>query len=217
MHSTPAKEVGLPGMLLPCPRRCPLLIAPVLCRLSCPKCWHRCLCCVLLHCWHPGISPAAILPLSPLASALRMRDSASSPTMVEPSQHQIPAPPSLLLQAAAALQEVVQATPPGVAKWAAKWRTRPRVVKIKMGEELFGCITLPPVRGAGSPEEGTPRRSPPVPAAPLALPPPSRSDSGDAPQPEVSICPPCSVVSSLRTVGVPAPDHHTLMSITQGC
>ena len=118
--------------------------------------------------------------------------------MVQPSQDQT-LPPSLHLQAPQALQEVVQATPPGVARWAAKWRTRPRQVNIKMGEELFGRITLPPVQGADGPEDSTPHRSPLVPAVPLALAPPSRSDRGYAPQPQVSSCPACSMTGSLES------------------
>ena len=128
--------------------------------------------------------------------------------MVQPSQDQNPAPPSLLLQAPQALQEVVQATLPGVAKW----RTRPRCVTIKMGGQLFGRITLPPVQGAGIPEEGTPHRAPLVPAVPLALTPPSRSDRGNAPQPRVSSCPACSVTGSLDSGCVCTYPTHPLVS-----
>ena len=123
-------------------------------------------------------------------------DSASSPAKVQPRQEGTLAPPPLLLQAPEALQQVLPATPPAVAKWAAKWRTRPRYLSIKIGGELLARRTLPPIQGAASPEEGTPRRPPPATAAPLALPPPCGGDSWDASQPQVSICTVCSLTET---------------------
>ena len=146
--------------------------------------------------------PQCCLPA--LASALLVTEgssnSASSPTMVQRSQDQNPAPSSQLLQAPQALQEVLQATP--VAKRAAKWLyIGPRRIAIKLGPKVVSYKTVSLEAGYVSPGEG---------AAPLASPPLSGSDSGDTPQPQVCICPACSVVSSLRTVGGPAPVQHTL-------
>ena len=142
--------------------------------------------------------------LRSLASALQVAEgSASSLAKVQPSREGTPAPPSQLLQAPKALQQVLPATPPGVAKWAAKWRARPRYLAIKIGGELLGhSKTLPPVQCADSPE-GTPPSPSSSTTAPLAFPPPYGSDIGDVPQPQVNICPACSVVGSW-TVGVPA-------------
>ena len=89
----------------------------------------------------------------------------------------------------------------------AKWLyTGPRRITFKIGPEVWGSRTLSHAAGYVSPEGG---------AAPLASTPPSWSDRGD--QLEVSMRPARSVADSLRTVGVPAPDHHTLTSVAQGC
>ena len=160
----------------------------------------------LLASWHL-IARSAVLPL--LASALATEGSshsAGSPTLVLPSQDQNPAASSLLLQAPRPLQEVLQATL--VAK-PAKWLyTGPRRIAFKVGPQVWGSRTVSDAAAYVSPEEG---------AAPLASPPSSRTDRGGTHQLEVSIWPACSVVSSLRTLGGPAPDHHTLTSLTQGC
>ena len=111
--------------------------------------------------------------LPPLSTALQMRDFASRPPKVQFSQEGTPALPTQLLQAPEALQQVLPATPPGVAAWAAKWRRQPRCLPIKIGGVLLAYSrTLPPVQGADSSEEGTPCSTPPSTAAPLALHPP---------------------------------------------
>ena len=94
-------------------------------------------------------------------------------------------------------------------KRADKWLyTGPRRITLRVGPKVLGHRTVSDAASYVSPEEGT---------APLASLPPSRGDSGDTPPPQVSMCPACSAASSLRTVDVPTPRQHTLMSVTRGC
>ena len=161
-----------------------------------PRCLHWFLCCCLLSCWRHQLQ--CCLPLVP--NAPQMRASASSPAKVQPTREGTPTRPLQLLQAPEALQRELPATPPVVAMWAAKWRTRPRYPVIKIRGKLVRCRALPPIQGADSREEGTPHRPLSSTAAPLASPPPCGSDGGDVSQPQVSICPACSLTGSLDSV-----------------
>ena len=206
LQTTPANEVGLPG---PCLRRCPLLIAPlgVLCRLSCSSAGmfvSGAACCIAgvlasqqLQCCLPSLANA-------LQVAECLGDSASSPAQVQPSQEGTPAPPSQLLQAPQALQEVIQATPPGVARLA----TRPPFLDITILGKLILHKRLQPIQATR--QEGTPRRPAPLSAKPPPSPSPCGSDSGDTPLPRVSICPAWSEGGSLRTLQHPVLLHADL-------
>ena len=108
------------------------------------------------------------------------------------------------------LASALQATEAS-SKQADKWLyTGPRRITFKVGSKVLGRRTVSDATGYVSPEEGT---------APLAsVPPsPSRSDSGVVPPPQVSMCPACSAASSLKTVGVPTPIQHAVMSVPRGC
>ena len=82
-----------------------------------------------------------------------------------------------------------------------KWLyTGPRRITFRVGPKVLGHRTVSDAAGYVSPEGE---------AAPLPSPPPSESDSGVVPPPQVSMCPACSAVSSLRTVGVPTASQDT--------
>ena len=112
------------------------------------------------------------------------------------------------LQRCLLLASALQATEAST-KQADKWLyTGPRRITFRVGSKVLGHRTVSDAAGNVSPEESI---------APLASLPPSSSDSGNASPPQVSMCPACSAVSSLRTVGVPTPSQHTPMSVTRRC